>query len=90
MLEMLRCGSRPCLVFDEQLRFSMKFLILHVNGVWACEIMVSELLVTALGLDGQETIQEYPTLWYQSCGLQHWAWMGRGSVNQRSRLQHWA
>ena len=47
----------------------MKFLILHDNGVWVRDIMVSELLVTTLGLDGPETSQEYPTVWYHRLGV---------------------
>ena len=34
----------------------MKFLILHDNGIWVHDIMVSELQVVALGLDGQELV----------------------------------
>ena len=50
------------LCFDEQWKFSMKFLISHDNGVWGHDIVVSELRVAALGMDGLENGQEYPLI----------------------------
>ena len=40
----------------------MKFLIPHDNGVWVCNIVVSEMQVVALVLDGLESSQEYPLI----------------------------
>ena len=40
---------------------SMKFLILHDNAVWVLNIVVSELWVAALGLDGLEKQSRLPS-----------------------------
>ena len=47
----------------------MKFLIPHDNGVWVCDIVVSELRVAALGLDGLKSNQEYPLI--PTCSTLH-------------------
>ena len=50
----------------------MKILILHDNAVWVRDIVVSEVRVATLGLDGPETSQEYsviPTCITLQCGI---------------------
>ena len=51
----------------------MKILILHDDGVWVHDKVISELSVVALGLDGPRTSQEYPlipTCSTLQCGIQ--------------------
>ena len=47
----------------------MKFLILHDNGVWVRDIVVSDPWVAALGLDGMESSKEYPLI--PTCSTLH-------------------
>ena len=50
------------LCFDEQWKFSMKFIIPHDNGVWVRDSVVSEPRVATLVLYGLESSQEYPLI----------------------------
>ena len=50
---------------------SMKFLIPHDNGVWVRGIVVSEMWVATLDLDGPESSLEYPLI--PTCSTLHCA-----------------
>ena len=62
----------------------MKFLILYDNGVWVRDIVVSELLVVALGLDGpRRTARDKSIPGYQHCST-----MQSGIYRMVPTLQH--
>ena len=68
----------------------MKFLIPHDNGVWVHDIVVLELQVATLGLDGPESSQEYPLIPTCStlhCGIRAVGCsIGPGWVGKQSRV----